>query len=176
MLSSGNSKSWAADWSASRKPQRSTMTSFPETTHAVQNQAEPRVNVNEYQANAALIDAVTAYAPEADVHVLDEIGAHVGTEEFQHAAEAVNTQTPELHTHDRWGHRIDHVEFHPAYHDIMAAALNYGSHSLGWTKPGANAGRAARVSLFAQIEPGHACPVSLPPAAVPSLVRTELEA
>ena len=151
------------------------MTTFPETTHAVQNQAEPRVNVNEYRANAALIDAVATYAPEADAHVLDEIGGHVGTEEFQHAAETVNTQTPELHTHDRWGHRIDHVEFHPAYHDIMAASLSYGSHSLGWTKPGANAERAVRFSLFAQIEPGHACPVSMNHAAVPSLVGTELE-
>src|SRR5699024_12701536 len=114
MLSSGNSKSWAADWSASRKPQRSTMTSFPETTHAVQNQAEPRVNVNEYKANAALIDAVTAYAPEADVHVRDEIGAHGGTEECQHAAEAAKTKTPEMHTHARRGHRHGTGEDPPA--------------------------------------------------------------
>lgn len=151
------------------------MTTFPETTHAVQNQAEPRVNVNEYRANPALLEAVAAYASTADHAVLDEIGAHIGTETFQHAAETVNTQTPELHTHDRWGHRIDHVEFHPAYHDIMRATLSYGSHSLGWTKPGANAERAARFSLFAQIEPGHACPVSMTHAAVPSLIGTELE-
>ncbi|HEY4556702.1 MAG TPA: acyl-CoA dehydrogenase family protein, partial [Enteractinococcus sp.] len=151
------------------------MTTFPETTHTVQNQAEPRVNVNEYRANPALVEAVEAYAPEADAHVLDEIGTHVGTAAFQHAAETVNTQIPELHTHDRWGHRIDHVEFHPAYHDIMRTSLNYGTHSLGWTKPGANAERAARFSLFAQIEPGHACPVSMTHAAVPSLVGTGLE-
>jgi putative acyl-CoA dehydrogenase len=153
------------------------MTTFPEATHAVQNQAEPRVNVNEYRVNPALIEAVAAYAPEADGPVLDEIGAHVGTAAFQRDAEIVNTQTPVLHTHDRWGHRIDHVEFHPAYHGIMRDALSYGAHSFAWTHAGAgaNAERAARFSLFAQIEPGHACPISMTHAAVPSLLGTELE-
>lgn len=153
------------------------MTTFPETTHAVDNQAEPRVDVNEYRANPALMEAVAQFAPHADVQTLTEIGTHVGTAEFQHAAEIVNTQTPQLHTHDRWGHRIDHVEFHPSYHDIIGTSLSYGSHSFAWTNDddGANAERAARFALFAQIEPGHACPVSMTHAAVPSLIGTALE-
>lgn len=104
-------------------------------------------------------------------------GARVGTEAFQHDAQIVNTQTTVLQPHDRWGERIDHVEFHPAYHDIMRDSLSYGSHSFAWTNAfeGANADRAARLSLFAQIEPGHACPVSMTHAAVPSLVGTDLE-
>lgn len=151
------------------------MVPFPETTHEVQNQAEPRVDINEYRTNTALVEAFATYAPHAATATLDEIGSLVGTETFQQAAETVNTRTPVLHTHDRWGQRIDHVEFHPAYHDIMSDALSYGSHSFGWTHTGANAERAARFSLFAQIEPGHACPVSMTHAAVPSLVGTELE-
>jgi len=153
------------------------MGAFPETTHTVQNQAEPRVNIHEYRKNQALVEAVATYAPNAATATLDEIGEHVGTEAFQHAAEIVNTQIPVLHTHDRWGHRIDHVEFHSAYHDIMREALSYGAHSFAWTHAGAgaNAERAARFSLFAQIEPGHACPVSMTHAAVPSLMGTELE-
>lgn len=147
---------------------------FPETTHEVRNPAEPRIDVNEYRANPALIEAVATYAPNAATSTLDEIAERVGSEPFQQAAETVNTQTPVLHTHDRWGHRIDHVEFHPAYHDIMSDALTNGAHSFGWTHDNANAERAARFSLFAQIEPGHACPVSMTHAAVPSLAGTEL--
>src|SRR5690625_1516557 len=177
-ISSRNYKRCAAVWSASQeRPRRNTMGAFPETTHTVQNQAEPRVNIHEYRKNQALVEAVATYAPNAATATLDEIGEHVGTEAFQHAAEIVNTQIPVLHTHDRWGHRIDHVEFHSAYHDIMREALSYGAHSFAWTHAGAgaNAERAARFSLFAQIEPGHACPVSMTHAAVPSLMGTELE-
>ena len=150
---------------------------FPETTHVVHNQAAARSDINEYTANPALGEAIQKFAPHADTQTLTEIGAHVGTTEFQHAAEIVNTQIPQLYTHDRWGHRIDHVEFHPAYHDIMRTSLSYKSHSFAWTNDaaGANAERAARFALFAQIEPGHACPVSMTHAAVPSLLGTDLE-
>lgn len=153
------------------------MSTFVEITHAVTNQPTPRVDVNEYTANQALVEAVAAFAPQADTNVLSEIGAHVGAEAFQQQAEIVNTQTPELQTHDRWGNRIDHVEFHPAYHEIMRASLSYGNHSYAWTndEEGANADRAARFSLFAQIEPGHACPISMTHAVVPSLLGTDLE-
>lgn len=153
------------------------MTTFPETTHSVTNQPAPRVEINEYTANSALMESVAAFAPDADDQVLKTIGAHVGTEAFQRDAQIVNTQTPVLQSHDRWGQRIDHVAFHPAYHDIMRDSLGYGNHSFAWqnTGQGANADRAARFSLFAQIEPGHACPVSMTHAAVPSLLGTDLE-
>src|SRR5699024_10726696 len=122
---------------------------FPETTHVVHNQAAARSDINEYTANTALVEAVEQFAPHADVQTLTEIGAHVATAEFQHAAEIVNTQIPQLHTHDRWGHRIDHIEFHPAYHDIIDTSLSFGSHSFAWTNDdvGANAERAARFAL-----------------------------
>jgi len=153
------------------------MSTFVETTHTVTNQPTARVDINEYTTNQALVEAVSAFAPQADTQVLAEIGAHVGTEAFQRQAEIVNTQIPQLQSHDRWGNRIDHVEFHPGYHEIMRASLSYGNHSYAWTHDveGANADRAARFSLFAQIEPGHACPISMTHAVVPALIGTDLE-
>src|SRR5699024_2280022 len=156
------------DWPATPH-WRTTMSTFVEITHAVTNQPTPRVDVNEYTANQALVEAVAAFAPQADTNVLSEIGAHVGAEAVHRHAEIVNTQTQQLHTHDRWGSRIDHVEFHPAYHEIMRASLSYGNHGYAWTndEEGANADRAARFSLFAQIEPGQSCPISMTHAVVP---------
>ncbi len=76
-----------------------------------------------------------------------------------------------LHTHDRWGTRIDEVEYDDAYHRIIAAAVASGAHTSAWASPGpgANVDRAAAFFLFAQVEPGHACPVSMTHAAVPTL-------
>jgi len=146
-------------------------------THTVLNQAEPRVDIDEYRSNVALTEAVDALAPHADRAELSRIGRLVGGEDFQHDAAAANRVTPVLQTHDRWGRRIDHVEFHPAYHRIMGDDLAAGSHSLAWAHPGdgANVDRAARFMLFAQVEPGHSCPVSMTHAVVASLKGTEHE-
>ncbi len=143
-------------------------------THVVTNQAAPRVDVDEYAGNVALVEAVGQLAPHADRAELTRIGRLVGSSDFQHDADLANRIPPELHTHDRWGNRIDHVEFHPAYHRILADDLASGSHSLAWAHPGAGATveRAARFMLFAQIEPGHSCPVSMTHAAVASLQGT----
>lgn len=147
-------------------------------THLVTNQAAPRVDLDEYGANVALTEAVARFAPQADAAELSRIGRLVGSESFQRDAATANRVTPELVTHDRWGNRIDHVELHPAYHRIMRDDLAAASHCLAWTRPGpgANVERAARFMLFAQIEPGHSCPVSMTHAAVASLKGTEHEA
>ena len=140
-------------------------------THEVFNQPPPRVDVNEFTSHAALVEGVARYdAGWATAH-LTEVGALVGTAEFQHAAELANTEIPRLHTHDRYGHRIDEVEYHPAYHQIIAAAVAHGAHTSAWAEPraGANVARAATFMLFGQIEPGHACPISMTHSAVPSL-------
>ncbi len=141
-------------------------------THEVFNQAPPRVDVNEFTSNVALVEAVTRYdAGWAGEH-LAEVGALVGAAEFQHAAELANTEIPRLHSHDRYGHRIDEVEYHPAYHRVISAAVEHGAHTSAWAQPraGANVARAATFMLFAQIEPGHACPISMTHSAVPSLM------
>ncbi|MFB9777519.1 acyl-CoA dehydrogenase family protein [Brevibacterium otitidis] len=140
-------------------------------THAVFNQAPQRTDIDEYLSNAALVDAVSAFAPSADISTLEEIGELIGSSEYQRDAELANIYTPVLHTHDRWGNRIDDIEFHPAYHRVIADSLERSTHSLAWNRAdeGVEAERAARSFLFSQIEPGHGCPVSMTHAAVASL-------
>ena len=76
-----------------------------------------------------------------------------------------------LRTHDRYGHRIDVVEYHPAYHQLMATALAHGLHSGPWAdpRPGAHVARAAKVMVWYQVDAGHICPVSMTYAVVPAL-------
>ncbi|MEZ5211869.1 acyl-CoA dehydrogenase family protein [Gordonia sp. (in: high G+C Gram-positive bacteria)] len=140
-------------------------------THHVFNQAPPRVGVNEYTSHTALTEAVNVYGGGWATDALVEAGALVGTAGFQRDAELANTILPKLHTHDRWGNRIDDVEFHPAYHRIIGDAIAHGAHTSCWSdpRPGAHVARAAMFMQFGQIEPGHACPVSMTHAVVPSL-------
>jgi putative acyl-CoA dehydrogenase len=145
----------------------------PHSTHTVTNQAPPRVDLDEYDANLPLAEAVRAFGGGWREPELHEIGRLVGSARFQHWTELAHTVTPELRTHDRWGNRVDEVEFHPAYHEVMGAAVRHGAHTSGWAdpKPGAAVARAATFMLFAQIEPGHACPISMSHAVVPVLQR-----
>ncbi len=140
-------------------------------THEVFNQAPPRVDVNEFTTHPALVEAVARYGGGWASGELTEVGALVGGARFQHDAELAHRIVPELHTHDRYGNRIDEVEFHPSYHRIFGAAIAHGAHTSAWAdpRPGANVARAGVFMLFSQIEPGHACPVSMTHAAVPSL-------
>ena len=82
-----------------------------------------------------------------------------------------NENPPKLRTHDRFGERIDEVEFHPAWHELMRLSLAHGLHSLSWTegREGAHVARAALFVLASQVEAGHGCPVSMTHAAVPAL-------
>ncbi|WP_347954460.1 acyl-CoA dehydrogenase family protein [Gordonia aichiensis] len=140
-------------------------------THEVFNQAPSRVDVNEYTSHAALVEAVSVYGGGWATDSLIEAGALVGRADFQRDAELANTITPKLQTHDRWGNRIDDIEFHPAYHRIIRDAIAHGAHTSCWSDPrdGAHVARAATFMQFAQIEPGHSCPVSMTHAVVPSL-------
>ncbi|WP_132993667.1 acyl-CoA dehydrogenase family protein [Gordonia zhaorongruii] len=140
-------------------------------THEVFNQAPPRVDVNEYTTNVPLVEAVETYGAAWATDRLTDAGALVGREDFQRDAELANTITPVLHSHDRWGNRIDEIEFHPAYHRIIRDAIAHGAHTSCWTesRAGAHVARAAMFMQFGQVEPGHACPVSMTHAVVPSL-------
>ncbi|MBM7505866.1 acyl-CoA dehydrogenase family protein [Agromyces aurantiacus] len=144
-------------------------------THEVENQAAARVGVDEFAANASLVEAVARWGSgvgdgtDGAAPVLHEVGRLVGSASFQRDAELANIRTPELRTHDRWGHRIDEVEYDDAYHRVIRSAVARGAHTSAWAsrRPGANVDRAATFLLFAQVEPGHACPVSMTHAAVP---------
>jgi putative acyl-CoA dehydrogenase len=142
-------------------------------THEVVNQVPAREGVDEYAANLPLVEAVARWGSDggAAASGLHGVGALVGSAAFQRDAERANTHPPVLHAYDHWGNRVDEVEYDDAYHRIIAAAIGAGAHTSAWAQPGpgANVDRAAAFLLFAQVEPGHACPVSMTHAAVPVL-------
>ncbi|HEX6970585.1 MAG TPA: acyl-CoA dehydrogenase family protein [Micromonosporaceae bacterium] len=145
------------------------MTSQP--THRVFNQPPPRVGIDEYAANAPLREAVRRYDATFAEQTLHEIGRLVGSERYQEWAVAANVHEPVLHTHDRYGHRIDEVTYHPAYHEIISRSVAYGAATGPWAqpRPGAHVARAAAFFLFNQVEPGHCCPISMTYSALPTL-------
>lgn len=108
-----------------------------------------------------------------------QFGALVGKAETLRLGELANRNPPLLHTHDRFGHRVDEVEFHPAWHEQLRLGVEYGTHSLPWTcqRPGAHVARAALVMLRHQIDEGPSCPLTMTFAAIPSLrLQPELAA
>lgn len=141
------------------------------STHDVVNQVPPRTDLDEYGANAALVEAVERHDAGWAHHRLHLTGQRVGTASFQRDAARANRVEPVLHTHDRTGHRIDEVEYDDSYHRVIGAAIADGAHTAAFVepRPGANVARAATFMLYAQIEPGHACPVSMTHAVVPVL-------
>src|SRR5690606_23010536 len=104
------------------------------------------------------------------------VGALVGSAAFQRDAAAAHVNAPVLHSHDRWGGRIDEVDYDESYHRVISAAVGHGAHTSAWAEPrvGANVSRAATFLLFALVEPGHACPISLPRAVV-AVLRANAE-
>jgi putative acyl-CoA dehydrogenase len=140
-------------------------------THYVDNQPPWRTEVDEYALNAPLRSAVSAFGAEWADEQLHEIGTLVGSTDFQRDADLAHRHPPTVHSHDRWGFRLDEVEYDPAYHRVLDAAIAHGVHTSAWAdpRPGAAVARAAGFMLFAQVEPGHACPVSMTHSAVASL-------
>ncbi|MCU0969590.1 MAG: acyl-CoA dehydrogenase family protein [Rubrivivax sp.] len=139
-------------------------------THEVVNQSAPLVGVNLFGANRALRDALRALAPQVGTAPLDAVGAAAGSAALQEHARLANLHPPVLRTHDRFGRRIDQVEFHPSYHALMAQALAQGLHGTPWSEgPGGHVRRAAAFMLFTEAEPAVLCPVSMTYAVTPSL-------
>ena len=139
-------------------------------THEVTNQPPPLVGYDA-SADPALLTALTAFGAEAAIARVGEIGRLAGGEHAQEQGRLANENPPKLRTHDRYGHRIDEVEFHPAWHDLMATAIGHGLHAAPWRAavPGAHLARAAGMYVWGQSEAGHLCPVSMTYAIVPAL-------
>lgn len=156
------------------EPTRETYPGAAEPPRRAANQPLPRTGINEFAANPPLTEAVKRYDGGWALPQLHEIGHLVGTAEFQHDAELANINEPVLHAFDRYGNRIDEVEYHPAYTRIIEAAVRHGAHTAAWAdpRPGANVARAATFMLFAQAEPGHACPISMTHSVVPALAAS----
>ncbi|MDP9898861.1 isovaleryl-CoA dehydrogenase [Variovorax ginsengisoli] len=141
------------------------------TTHEVFNQPAPLVGYNLFETNRPLRDALAFNAPQLRTDALHALGAKVGTADMQRHARLANAQGPQLHTHDRFGRRIDEVEFHPSYHALMGAAVGAGLHGAPWgsTQAHAHVQRAAGFMLFTELEPSILCPISMSYAATPAL-------
>jgi putative acyl-CoA dehydrogenase len=143
----------------------------PFDTHRVDNQPPEFAPRNLWADDIALRDAVDREGAAAFASHLAAYGALAGDELYALSFDA-HRDRPRLRTHDRFGHRIDRVEFHPAYHRLMAAAIGHGVTGLSWTAnaAGAHVARAALSYLHHQAEPGTSCPLTMTHASVPVLL------
>lgn len=142
-------------------------------THDVTNQSTPFVDRNLYAADLALQDGVARFGAGWATAELQALGARLGCSEVMEWARLANTNPPQLRSFAPHGLRIDEVEFHPAWHEIMRLMIGAGVHADPWgqPKPGAQVARAAKVLLFSQVENGAQCPVTMTYAVVPVMQR-----
>jgi len=147
-------------------------------THEVFNQPPPFQDYNLFASDQALNETVQREGCR-DMDSLFRFGAAIGTAEIIDLGRQANTWTPVLHSFDRFGHRLDQVEFHPSYHRLMALSIAQGLHASPWEhlagkgaapKPGANVERLAGTYMMTQIEAGHGCPITMTNAAMPALL------
>jgi putative acyl-CoA dehydrogenase len=149
------------------------MLTTPTATHEVLNQAPPLEGRNLFEDHAALREGLEREGGGWARDRLHAAGAFWGGEPMRWGVEA-NEHPPVLHTHDRFGHRRDEVEFHPAWHALMRAGVQQELHALPWRtdQPGAHVARAATYVCSGQAEAGFGCPITMTFAAVPAL-RTQ---
>ncbi|MFF7527848.1 acyl-CoA dehydrogenase family protein [Streptomyces bobili] len=147
------------------------------STHTVTNQPPPLLGHDVYGTDQALVAAVERHL---DPELLDEargelsaLGRAAGSAQLQEWAVQANENPPRLRTHDRYGHRIDEVDFHPAWHRLLGKGVGAGL-TAAWTRPGGHVRRAAGFLVWTQVEAGNGCPLSMTHAAVPAL-RTDPE-
>jgi putative acyl-CoA dehydrogenase len=138
-------------------------------THVVTNQVPALENYNP-ASSPVLAEALTREGGQWGLDEVIELGAISGGAQAQRWGELADRNRPILRTHDRYGHRIDEVEYDPAYHELMRVAIGHGLHAAPWVddRPGAHVVRAAKNSVWT-VEPGHMCPISMTYAVVPAL-------
>src|SRR5690348_13817860 len=151
------------------------MTKAAFQTHEVFNQSPPFCDVDLFAADRPLVEAVAANGGAAAGKELSEFGQHWGSAAMAARGRIANENTPKLRTFDSRGNRRDEVEFHPAYHELMARSAHAGIHNSTWTAQGKPAGgaaevvRAAKFYMAAQVETGHLCPITMTRASVAAL-------
>jgi len=142
----------------------------PFATHLVENQPPEFGPRDLWRDDSALCEAVVREGGGDFTDALATYGALAGDELYRLSFDA-HRDRPRLRTHDRFGQRIDLVEFHPNYHRIMQAGIEHGVAGLSWSqpRPGAHVARAALSYLHHQVEPGSSCPLTMTHAAIPVL-------
>jgi len=143
----------------------------PWQTHTVFNQVPPLEGVDVYSSNVALVEAVQREGAGWVGERASALGRFVGGEPQQHWGPLANQNKPVLRTHDRYGNRIDEVDFHPAWHKLMKLGVEHELHSLPWTSEEAfpYTARAAMYMTAMQAEAGFCCPITMTFAVVPAL-------
>ncbi|GAA1458561.1 acyl-CoA dehydrogenase family protein [Williamsia maris] len=140
------------------------------TTHEVFNQVPP---LQDYDAAeyAPILEALSREGADDALETIHEVGRAAGSAEAQRLGDLAEEHPPVLHTHDRYGHRIDEVVYDPAYHQMMTKAVDLGLHAAPWadSNPHAHLIRAAKLSVWGQVDAGHQCPISMTYAVVPAL-------
>lgn len=144
-------------------------------THEVFNQSPPFEDIDLFAVDRPLVDAVKANGGAAAERDLSKFGKHWGSAAMADCGRAANENTPKLRSFDAKGNRRDQVEFHPAYHELMAHSAHAGVHNSTWTADGKPAGdaaeviRAAKFYMASQVETGHLCPITMTRASVAAL-------
>jgi putative acyl-CoA dehydrogenase len=141
-------------------------------THDVSNQPPPLVGYNTFDSDRVLSEALAREGAGWAEDMVRALGGRAGGEEAQRWGVEVNVNTPVLRTHDRYGNRIDEVEFHPSWHRLMDVAISNGLHALPWrdSRAGSHVARAAMFMTW-QTDAGHGCPVSMTYSVIPALRR-----
>src|SRR4051812_14377850 len=144
----------------------------PFATHTVANQPPPLVGRSLFD-DRALREAVAREDAAWAQDRLAAFGTLLGQEETLALGHAAGRHPPILQAFDRFGQRLDRVEYHPAYHAMMRLGIAAGLHALPWTepRPGAHVAHAALEYMLTQVEPGVCCPLTMTYAAVPALRR-----
>ncbi len=151
------------------------MTQASFATHEVLNQSPPFEDVDLFALDRPLSEAVAANGGASAQSELSEFGQHWGSAAMAARGRIANENTPKLRTFDSRGNRRDEVEFHPAYHELMARSAHAGVHNSTWNAQGKPAGgaaevvRAAKFYMAAQVETGHLCPITMTRASVAAL-------
>jgi putative acyl-CoA dehydrogenase len=146
-------------------------------THEVFNQPPPLEGYNAFDSDRVLVEAVRREGAEWAEESVRELGAICGRPRTMRLGVEANENPPKLRTHDRFGNRIDEVEFHPSWHELMRLSVERGLHASPWRepKPGAHVARAASFMLTSQVEAGVGCPISMTYSVIPALrVQPEL--
>src|SRR5437899_2006057 len=151
------------------------MTKAAFQTHEVFNQSPPFENIDLFAVDRPLVDAVAANGGGNAHSELAEFSRHWGSAAMAERGRLANENTPKLRTFDALGNRRDEVEFHPAYHELMAHSAHAAVHNSTWNADGKPAGgaaevlRAAKFYIAAQVETGHLCPITMTRASVAAL-------